>query len=72
MDLFQEGYESQAEAERFLLRAKENLLALPGVVSVSVSDGIPLDLSGNFSGVSRADRPEEAQGRVQVEFTCVT
>jgi putative ABC transport system permease protein len=38
---------------------------------VSVADGIPLDLVGNFTSVSRADLPDDEAGRVQVELTRV-
>ena len=72
VDLFQEGYESQESAEVFLDRAREAIEAVPGVISVSVADGIPLDLSGNFTGVARADQPDDARGRIQVELTKVT
>ncbi len=68
-DLSLEGYASQAEGEAFLDRVSESLASLPGVASVAVADGIPLDLIGNYTSVARADRPDEAGGRVTVEFT---
>ena len=71
MDVHQEGYETQDVAEPFLDGVKGALEEIPGVASVSVADGIPLDLVGNFTSVSRADLPEEGAGRVQVEFTRV-
>jgi putative ABC transport system permease protein len=72
MDLFQEGYESQEAAELFLDRAWEALEEVPGVISVSVADGIPLDLSGNFTSAASADQPDEVGARIQVEFTRVS
>jgi len=71
MDVFQEGYETQEVAESFLDRVRQALQAVPGVAVVSVADGIPLDLMGNFTAVSRADVPAEDAARVQVEFTRV-
>lgn len=41
-------------------------------LAVSIADGIPLDLVGNFTSVSRADRPDEPAGRVRTEFTRVS
>jgi predicted permease len=69
LDLSQAGLESQDLAEGFLERVREAMRALPGVASTSISDGIPLDLSGNFSSVSRAEDPDEARSRVTAEFT---
>jgi hypothetical protein len=50
---------------------RESIGTVPGVTSVTVADGIPLDLVGNFTSVTRADRSDEASGRVTVEFTLV-
>jgi predicted permease len=71
MDLAQQGYSTPEEGEAVLNRMKESVAALPGVTSVTVSDGIPLDLVGNFTSVSRADRSDETGDRVTVEFTTV-
>jgi predicted permease len=72
MDLSREGYASQEEGDAVFSRMKESLASLPGVASVSISDGIPIDLVGNFTSVARADRADETGGRVQVEFTRAT
>jgi putative ABC transport system permease protein len=69
IDVSQEGYETPEEAQIFLDRLKEAVSAVPGVASVSIADGIPLDLVGNFTGVSRADQAEGEGERVTVEFT---
>jgi len=71
IDLSQHGYASEGAAGVFLDQIRERLGALPGVESVSIADGIPLDLVGNFTSASRSDRGEEAQGQVSVEFTRV-
>jgi len=68
-DVEQEGYETPEEAQIFLDRLREAVGALPGVDSVSIADGIPLDLVGNFTRVSRADQAEDEGVRVLVEFT---
>jgi predicted permease len=47
----------------------ESVSSVPGLASVSLADGIPLDQVGNFTRLSRADQPDEAEGRVIVEFT---
>jgi predicted permease len=71
VNLTQEGMETRELAEPFLDRFREEVGSLPGVTSVSVADGIPLDLVGNFTSVSRADQPDPALGRITVEFTRV-
>ncbi len=72
MDLSLEGYQRPHDGIAFLDRVSEAISAVPGVVSVAVSDGIPLDRVGNYTSVSRADRPDEPAGRVSVEFTRAT
>jgi predicted permease len=69
MDLSQTGTESLEQARQFISRLEQSLGSLPNVESWSLADGIPLDLVGNFASVSRADRADEAAGRVTVEFT---
>ena len=71
LDLATQGYDSVERGQAFLDRAKESVSSLPGVTSVAYADGFPLDLVGNFTRVSRADLPDEAAGRVRVEFTRV-
>jgi predicted permease len=71
MDLSQQGYTTAEAGEDVLNRMRESMATVPGVTSVSVADGIPLDLVGNFTSVTRADRSYEAGGSVTVEFTLV-
>jgi predicted permease len=72
LDLSLEGYASLENAEPFLDQLKQSVAALPGIASVSIADGIPLDQVGNFTSVWRPERSQEGVGRVQVEFTRVT
>ncbi len=69
VDLSQAGTESLEDAREFISRLDQSLGSLPGAGSWAVSDGIPLDLVGNFTSVTRGDRADEAAGRVTVEFT---
>jgi len=71
IDLSQQGYTTPEAGEGVLNRMRESVGAVPGVTSVTVADGIPLDLVGNFTSVTRADRSYEASGSVTVEFTLV-
>lgn len=71
MDLSQQGYSTLEAGEAVLNRMRESVAALAAVTSVTVADGIPLDLVGNFTSVSRADRSDDTGGRVTVEFTLV-
>jgi predicted permease len=72
LDLSTEGYGSLRDGRIFLDRVKEAVAALPGVTSVSFANGYPLDQSGNFTGVSRAELAENQPGSVTVEFTTAT
>lgn len=72
IDLSQTGDESPEAASAILDRLGESLGSVPGIESWSVSDGIPLDLVGNFTRVIRPDSPDEASGRATVEFTLAT
>jgi predicted permease len=69
INLTQEGMETRELAEPFLQRVRESVGSLPGVTAVSIADGLPLDLTGNFTGVSPASESEPEAGRIQVEFT---
>lgn len=69
MNLAQEGMETRELAEPFLDRVRETVGTLPGVSAVSIADGLPLDLMGNFTSVSRTDGTDSEFGRVRVEFT---
>jgi predicted permease len=71
MDLAQQGYTTAEAGEAVLDRMKASVSTVPGVTSVTVADGIPLDLVGNFTSVTRGDRSYEAGGNVSVEFTLV-
>lgn len=71
LDLSTQGYENPVAGLAFLDRARDSAAAVPGVASVAVADGLPIDLVGNFARVSRADRPEEQTSKVQTEFTRV-
>jgi len=72
LDLSTQGYESPEKGRMFLDRVRESVASLPGVTRMSIADGLPLDLVGNFASVSRADRPDEPAGEVQTEFTRVS
>jgi predicted permease len=72
LDLSLAGYESLDEGEAFMNRLRGSVGSLPGVASLSVADGLPLDLIGNYTSVSRADRADEPGGRLRVEFTRAT
>lgn len=71
MDLSREGYGTFEAGEAVLNRMKESVAAVPGVTSVAVADGIPLDQVGNFSSAARADGSDESGSRTTVEFTLV-
>jgi predicted permease len=72
IDLTAEGYDDPEQGEAFIDRVIESVGATPGVATVAVANGIPLDLIGNFTSVSRTDLPEEQSGTVRVEFTGAT
>jgi predicted permease len=69
LDLSTEGYETLEETRGFFDRVNQSVGSLPGLASVSLADGIPLDQVGNFTRVSRADQLDETDARVVVEFT---
>jgi putative ABC transport system permease protein len=69
MDLSTQGYEDPVAIAAFADRVREGASAVPGVVAAAVADGLPIDLVGNFTDASRADRPEDEASKVQVEFT---
>lgn len=70
LDLSNEGYADGEEGLGFIDRLREEVGALAGLSSVSVGDGAPLDLSGNYTSVADADGPDDE--RTVVEFTRVT
>ena len=69
IDLSLHGYGSPDLATPFLEEVRERLSQIPGVTSVSVADGLPLDLVGNFTRVAPSDGAEEGARGIQVEFT---
>ncbi|MCM2258559.1 MAG: ADOP family duplicated permease [Vicinamibacteria bacterium] len=71
LDLSAQGYDDPARGLDFADRVRASVAALPGVRSVAIADGLPVDLVGNFTSATRADsRDTEADG-VQTEFTRV-
>jgi predicted permease len=72
LDLSRDGNELFEGEEPFLNRVRASVGSIPGVSSVTVADGIPLDLVGNYARVSRADRTDDHGGRILVEFTRAT
>ncbi len=64
-------HETPDKAMLLLERLKTTVSAVPGVRSVAIADGIPLDRSGNFARVSDAGQPVEEGGGELVEFTRV-
>jgi hypothetical protein len=73
LDFSEEGYPTlEGGGGALLEQLTEALGSLPGVTSVAVGDGFPLDRSGNFGRVAPLDWPDEVESRVAVEFTRVT
>ena len=72
VDLLQGNSASRAGSEAFLEQVSDRLTAIPGVTSVAFADGIPMDLSGNFASVERADQPDGSEGRIRAEFARIT
>jgi predicted permease len=70
LDLSTEGYDDAARGLGFTDRVLEIVRALPGVEAAAVSDGLPLDLVGNFTTAARADT-QAPDSSVQAEFTRV-
>jgi predicted permease len=70
LDLEEEGYSSDAGGGVALLaRLAETIGSIPGVSSVALSDGFPLDRIGAFGSVISADQPNVREGRVVVDYT---
>jgi len=68
LDLQGAGKDDEATGRDFLRRVREAVEGVPGVQSVAMSDGLPVDLVGNYTSVRRAEDPDDASG-VLVEFT---
>ncbi len=72
LDLGQTGQTSLEAVGSVCGRMMERVAGLPGVTAVTLADGFPLDLIGNFTDASRADVPEGTDDAVRVEFTRAT
>jgi predicted permease len=73
LDPSDEGYPSMAEGGLVLVdRLIESIGSRPGVASVAVSTGFPLDKYRNRVAVSTADQPDSDSTGVLVEYTLVT
>lgn len=71
LDLAHGGYESDDEAWPFLDGMIERVSALPGVASVTLADGVPLDQVGNYASV-RPTGVADDESEVVSEFVRVT
>jgi predicted permease len=71
VDLTGVGINDPEEAAILLDRIRESVETVPGVSRVSLADGHPVDLVGNFTSVSRLDRPDDPAFKTSVEFTRV-
>ncbi len=70
LDPSDEGYPSMAEGGSALVdRLIESIGSLPGVASVAVSTGFPLDRVRNYLSVNPAGRPSPDSTGVRVEYT---
>jgi predicted permease len=72
LDLGQAGYESLEQVASVSSRMMERIAGRPGVTSVTLADGLPLDLIGNFTSVSLPERTDDDPGAIRVEFTRAT
>ena len=73
LDLSQEGYPSLDERRAVLLdQLLESVASIPGVASVSLSDGFPLDRRRSYLSVRAADRPSAEATDVRVDRTLAT
>ena len=73
LDISEEGYPSMEEGGTALVdRLLESVGALPGVASVAVSDGVPLDRRRHYLSVSPAERAGSEEAGVRADRTSVT
>ena len=73
LDISERGYGSVREGEAALSdRLLESVGSLPGVASVAVSDGFPLDRRRAYGSVSAADRPVSDATAVRADVTHAT
>jgi len=71
IDLSGVGIESPEVAAVFFDRVLGAVETVPGVARVTMADGHPVDLVGNFTHVSRLDHSGGESAGLQVEFTRV-
>jgi predicted permease len=69
LDLGGAGKDDEVVGRAFLDRVRDAVESVPGVRSVALADGLPLDLVGNYTRVGRAEDADEDAGKVLVEFT---
>ena len=73
LDISEEGYPSMDEGGANLVdRLIESVGSLPGVASVAVSNGIPLDRRRAYLSVSPAAQPGPDETGVRVDYTLAT
>lgn len=73
LDFSEEGYPTlEAGGEALIDGLAERVGSLPGVSAVALADGVPLDRMRNYGRVAPADRADDGEGRVLVEFTRAT
>jgi len=73
LDLAEEGYPSMEKGGTALLdQLVESIGSLPGVASVALSDGFPLDRRRSYLSVSPAERPSSDETGVRVDVTLAT
>jgi hypothetical protein len=73
LDLEEEGYSITGEEGSALLdRLAGSIGSIPGVSSVALSDGFPLDGRGRYGSAISANQPNVREGRVVVESTSTT
>jgi predicted permease len=73
LDLSEEGYPSMEEGGSALVdQLIESIGSLPGVASVALSTGFPLDRARAHISVNPADQPSSDSTGVRVDYTLVT
>ncbi len=73
LDPSDEGYPSMEEGGSALVdRLIESIGSLPGVASVALSTGFPLDRARSYLSVNPADQPDPDSTGVRVEYTLAT
>ncbi|MGD8699987.1 MAG: ABC transporter permease, partial [Gemmatimonadales bacterium] len=73
LDISEEGYPSMEKGGAALVdRLMESVGSVPGVASVAVSNGFPLDRRRAYLSVSAADQPTAEDAGLRVEYTLAT